>query len=175
MTSEVYSRCVNTGRHSILMCTTTFAPGTKTHVTCCASTAWKSLRIPIPISSTSPDIRWSITQSHIDLLVDVNTFFSIHVMSLCSLNTPIFSHFFFLHLLLYAFEQKSTVYHCNKCRLQFLFTKEKLDHKMTHHKTFRRPRQLEGLSPGTKVSVISFRVITWCLADLLCSQWRTLN
>ncbi|XP_062394303.1 pogo transposable element with ZNF domain isoform X2 [Sardina pilchardus] len=52
--------------------------------------------------------------------------------------------------------QKSTVYHCNKCRLQFLFTKEKLDHKVCHHKTFRKPRQLEGVSPGTKVTIRAY-------------------
>lgn len=49
--------------------------------------------------------------------------------------------------------QKSSVYHCNKCRLQFLFTKEKVDHKVNHHKTFRKPAPLEGLQAGTKVSI----------------------
>lgn len=31
--------------------------------------------------------------------------------------------------------------------------KEKMDHKTQHHRTFRKPKQLEGLPPGTKVSV----------------------
>lgn len=47
--------------------------------------------------------------------------------------------------------QKRNVYHCNKCRLQFLFAKDKIEHKLQHHKTFRKPKQLEGLKPGTKV------------------------
>ncbi|KAM8921103.1 pogo transposable element with ZNF domain [Pelodytes ibericus] len=53
--------------------------------------------------------------------------------------------------------QKKSVYHCNKCRLQFLFAKDKIEHKLQHHKTFRKPRQLEGLKPGTKVTIRSSR------------------
>ncbi|KAG5856521.1 hypothetical protein ANANG_G00008820 [Anguilla anguilla] len=56
----------------------------------------------------------------------------------------------------YIRHQKKTVYHCNKCRLQFLFTKDKIDHKMYHHKTFRKPKQLEGLMPGTKVTIRAY-------------------
>ena len=51
--------------------------------------------------------------------------------------------------------QKRNVYHCNKCRLQFLFAKDKIEHKLQHHKTFRKPKQLEGLKPGTKVKGLS--------------------
>ncbi|XP_014748825.1 PREDICTED: pogo transposable element with ZNF domain [Sturnus vulgaris] len=53
--------------------------------------------------------------------------------------------------------QKKSVYHCNKCRLQFLFAKDKIEHKLQHHKTFRKPRQLEGLRPGTKVTIRASR------------------
>ncbi|TRZ05677.1 hypothetical protein HGM15179_021430 [Zosterops borbonicus] len=28
--------------------------------------------------------------------------------------------------------------------------KDKIEHKLQHHKTFRKPKQLEGLKPGTK-------------------------
>ncbi|TSK16107.1 Pogo transposable element with ZNF domain [Bagarius yarrelli] len=56
----------------------------------------------------------------------------------------------------FARHQKSSVYHCNKCRLQFLFTKEKVDHKVNHHKTFRRPASLEGLQAGTKVTIRAY-------------------
>ncbi|XP_072536146.1 pogo transposable element with ZNF domain [Salminus brasiliensis] len=52
--------------------------------------------------------------------------------------------------------QNSSVYHCNKCRLQFLFTKEKVEHKVNHHKTFRKPSQLEGLQAGTKVTIRAY-------------------
>lgn len=51
--------------------------------------------------------------------------------------------------------QKRNVYHCNKCRLQFLFAKDKIEHKLQHHKTFRKPKQLEGLKPGTKVEALA--------------------
>uniref|UniRef100_A0A4W4HC95 Pogo transposable element derived with ZNF domain b n=1 Tax=Electrophorus electricus TaxID=8005 RepID=A0A4W4HC95_ELEEL len=47
-------------------------------------------------------------------------------------------------------------YNCNKCRLQFLFTKEKVEHKVNHHKTFRKPSQLEGLKAGTKVTIRAY-------------------
>ncbi|KAM4676540.1 zinc finger protein 280D isoform 2-T2 [Discoglossus pictus] len=53
----------------------------------------------------------------------------------------------------YMKHQKKGVYRCAKCRLQFLTCKEKMDHKMKHHRTFRKPRQLEGLPPGTKVTI----------------------
>ncbi|KAG8430232.1 hypothetical protein GDO86_018207 [Hymenochirus boettgeri] len=61
-----------------------------------------------------------------------------------------------------AFQQhfmrhQKSVYHCNKCRLQFLFVKDKIEHKIQHHKTFRKPRQLEGLKPGTKVTIRASR------------------
>ncbi|KAI4895293.1 hypothetical protein NFI96_011133 [Prochilodus magdalenae] len=52
--------------------------------------------------------------------------------------------------------QNSTVSNCNKCRLQFLFTKEKVEHKVNHHKTFRKPSQLEGLQAGTKVTIRAY-------------------
>ncbi|KAM4690054.1 pogo transposable element with ZNF domain [Rhinophrynus dorsalis] len=67
-----------------------------------------------------------------------------------------------------AFQQhfmrhQKSVYHCNKCRLQFLFAKDKIEHKIQHHKTFRKPRQLEGLKPGTKVTIRASRAPTRCL------------
>ncbi|XP_065497678.1 zinc finger protein 280D isoform X4 [Caloenas nicobarica] len=49
--------------------------------------------------------------------------------------------------------QKKGIYRCTKCRLQFLTCKEKMDHKTQHHRTFRKPKQLEGLPPGTKVTI----------------------
>ncbi|NXM33354.1 Z280D protein, partial [Oxyruncus cristatus] len=53
----------------------------------------------------------------------------------------------------YMRHQKKGVYRCTKCRLQFLTCKEKMDHKTHHHRTFRKPKQLEGLPPGTKVTI----------------------
>ncbi|XP_067827622.1 zinc finger protein 280D isoform X2 [Heptranchias perlo] len=53
----------------------------------------------------------------------------------------------------YMRHQKKGVYRCSKCKLQFLTCKEKVDHKTQHHRTFRKPMQLEGLPPGTKVTI----------------------
>ncbi|XP_072562088.1 pogo transposable element with ZNF domain isoform X2 [Paramormyrops kingsleyae] len=49
-------------------------------------------------------------------------------------------------------------YYCDKCRLQFLFFRDKAEHKLHHHNTFRKPKQLEGLSPGTKVTIRTYAV-----------------
>ncbi|XP_066492330.1 zinc finger protein 280D isoform X2 [Tiliqua scincoides] len=53
----------------------------------------------------------------------------------------------------YMRHQKKGVHRCTKCRLQFLTCKEKMDHKSQHHRTFKKPVQLEGLPPGTKVTI----------------------
>ncbi|KAM4036767.1 zinc finger protein 280D isoform 2-T4 [Anomaloglossus baeobatrachus] len=53
----------------------------------------------------------------------------------------------------YMKHQNKGIYRCTKCRLQFLTCKEKMDHKTQHHRTFKKPKQLEGLPPGTKVTI----------------------
>ncbi|XP_066111118.1 zinc finger protein 280A [Saccopteryx bilineata] len=45
------------------------------------------------------------------------------------------------------------VFHCSKCRLQFLTSKEKKEHQTKNHQTFKKPEQLEGLSPETEVII----------------------
>ncbi|XP_041498188.1 zinc finger protein 280C-like [Microtus oregoni] len=52
----------------------------------------------------------------------------------------------------YMKHQNKGIYRCQKCRLQFLTCKEKTDHKL-EHRTFIEPKGLEGLPPGTKVSI----------------------
>ncbi|KAM7045258.1 zinc finger protein 280C isoform 1-T3 [Molossus nigricans] len=52
----------------------------------------------------------------------------------------------------YMKHQKKGIHRCTKCRLQFLTCKEKLDHK-TQHRTFIKPKELEGLPPGSKVTI----------------------
>uniref|UniRef100_A0AAV2LPW8 C2H2-type domain-containing protein n=1 Tax=Knipowitschia caucasica TaxID=637954 RepID=A0AAV2LPW8_KNICA len=49
--------------------------------------------------------------------------------------------------------QKKGIFRCGKCRLNFLSFKEKVDHRVQLHKTFRKPEALEGLPPGTKVTI----------------------
>ncbi|KAM5150341.1 zinc finger protein 280D-like [Callospermophilus lateralis] len=50
-------------------------------------------------------------------------------------------------------DTKKGIHCCTKCRLQFLTCKEKMDYKTQHHRTFIKPKQLEGLPPGTKVTI----------------------
>ncbi|XP_068594629.1 zinc finger protein 280C [Brachionichthys hirsutus] len=53
----------------------------------------------------------------------------------------------------YMKHQKKGIHRCGKCRLNFLTCKEKLDHKTNAHRTFSKPKALEGLPPGTKVTI----------------------
>ncbi|KAM4736125.1 uncharacterized protein FYW61_006397 [Anableps anableps] len=50
----------------------------------------------------------------------------------------------------------SQAFHCNRCRLQFTFLKDKMQHKVENHRSFRRPPQLEGLPPGSKVTIRTY-------------------
>ncbi|XP_037677676.1 zinc finger protein 280C-like isoform X2 [Choloepus didactylus] len=52
----------------------------------------------------------------------------------------------------YMKHQKKGIHRCSKCRLQFLTCKEKIEHKI-QHRTFIKPKALEGLPPGTKVTI----------------------
>ncbi|XP_064192471.1 zinc finger protein 280D isoform X1 [Anguilla rostrata] len=53
----------------------------------------------------------------------------------------------------YMKHQKKGIHRCGKCRLNFLTYKEKADHKTQFHRTFKKPKTLEGLPPGTKVTI----------------------
>ncbi|XP_007528849.1 zinc finger protein 280B [Erinaceus europaeus] len=48
---------------------------------------------------------------------------------------------------------EKTVHQCSKCRLQFFTFKEKMEHKTRCHQMFKKPKQLEGLPPETKVII----------------------
>ncbi|KAM5238883.1 zinc finger protein 280B-like [Ctenodactylus gundi] len=48
---------------------------------------------------------------------------------------------------------EKTIHQCSKCRLQFLTFKEKMEHKTRCHQMFKKPKQLEGLPPETKVTI----------------------
>ncbi|XP_062241319.1 zinc finger protein 280C isoform X1 [Platichthys flesus] len=60
------------------------------------------------------------------------------------------SHMYMQH---YMKHQKKGIHRCGKCRLNFLTYKEKIEHRTHFHKTFRKPKALEGLPPGTKVTI----------------------
>lgn len=62
----------------------------------------------------------------------------------------IFAYFTFAYFCV----QKKSVLHCDKCRLQFLYSKDKAEHKLLFHQTHLKPVQLLGLKPGTKVSTM---------------------
>uniref|UniRef100_A0A2K6EWC4 Zinc finger protein 280B n=1 Tax=Propithecus coquereli TaxID=379532 RepID=A0A2K6EWC4_PROCO len=48
---------------------------------------------------------------------------------------------------------EKSIHQCSKCRLQFLTFKEKMEHKTQCHQMFKKPKQLEGLPPETKVVI----------------------
>ncbi|XP_016078053.1 PREDICTED: zinc finger protein 280B [Miniopterus natalensis] len=48
---------------------------------------------------------------------------------------------------------EKSIHQCSKCRLQFLTFKEKMEHKTRCHQMFKKPEQLEGLPPETKVVI----------------------
>ncbi|XDA91136.1 hypothetical protein R6Z07M_019780 [Ovis aries] len=48
---------------------------------------------------------------------------------------------------------EKSFHQCSKCRLQFLTSKEEREHKTQCHQMFKKPKQLEGLSPGTKIVI----------------------
>ncbi|CAJ1061293.1 uncharacterized protein pogzb isoform X2 [Xyrichtys novacula] len=52
--------------------------------------------------------------------------------------------------------QVNQAFHCNRCRLQFIYLKDKMQHKQENHRSFRRPAQLEGLPPGSKVTIRTY-------------------
>uniref|UniRef100_A0A3Q1GVA0 C2H2-type domain-containing protein n=2 Tax=Acanthochromis polyacanthus TaxID=80966 RepID=A0A3Q1GVA0_9TELE len=59
----------------------------------------------------------------------------------------------------FARHQKKHVLGCDKCRLRFLYVKERMEHGALHHRTHIRPPQLSGLKPGTKVTVRTYSVV----------------
>uniref|UniRef100_A0A3B4ZII1 C2H2-type domain-containing protein n=1 Tax=Stegastes partitus TaxID=144197 RepID=A0A3B4ZII1_9TELE len=59
----------------------------------------------------------------------------------------------------FARHQKKHVLGCDKCRLCFLYIKERVEHRALHHRTHIRPPQLSGLKPGTKVTVRTYSVV----------------
>uniref|UniRef100_A0A8D3AXQ1 C2H2-type domain-containing protein n=1 Tax=Scophthalmus maximus TaxID=52904 RepID=A0A8D3AXQ1_SCOMX len=61
-----------------------------------------------------------------------------------------------------ARHQKKHVFGCDKCRLHFLYVKERMEHKLLHHRTHVRPAQLTGLKPGTKVPTGGPTACCWC-------------
>lgn len=53
----------------------------------------------------------------------------------------------------YMKHQRKGIHRCGKCRLNFLSFKEKVEHRTQVHRTFKKPKALEGLLPGTKVTI----------------------
>nr|XP_015828895.2 pogo transposable element with ZNF domain [Nothobranchius furzeri]XP_015828896.2 pogo transposable element with ZNF domain [Nothobranchius furzeri] len=55
--------------------------------------------------------------------------------------------------------QKKQMITCSKCRLHFLYVKERAHHREQHHNTYVTPPQLSGLKAGTKVTVRSYSAV----------------
>ncbi|XP_058474863.1 pogo transposable element with ZNF domain isoform X2 [Solea solea] len=54
--------------------------------------------------------------------------------------------------------QKKYMFDCDKCRLHFLYAQQRNKHQELH-KTYIKPAQLTGLTPGTKVTVRTYSVV----------------
>ncbi|XP_043074022.1 pogo transposable element derived with ZNF domain a isoform X2 [Puntigrus tetrazona] len=52
--------------------------------------------------------------------------------------------------------QKKAARHCDRCRLQFIHEKDEWQHRQKFHRTFVKPKQLEGLVPGTRVTIRAY-------------------
>ncbi|KAM7382770.1 hypothetical protein PAMP_002487 [Pampus punctatissimus] len=61
--------------------------------------------------------------------------------------------------------QINQAFHCNRCRLQFVFLKDKMQHKLENHRSVRRPAKLEGLPPGSKVTIRTYGKIRSALTS----------
>ncbi|XP_062869933.1 pogo transposable element with ZNF domain [Trichomycterus rosablanca] len=57
----------------------------------------------------------------------------------------------------YSKHQKRSVFNCKKCRLQFLYTRDIVEHKALHQ-THLKPMQLKGLKPGTRVTIRAYAI-----------------
>ncbi|XP_067268008.1 pogo transposable element with ZNF domain isoform X1 [Chanodichthys erythropterus] len=56
----------------------------------------------------------------------------------------------------YIRHQKKKAHHCGRCRLQFTCEKDELHHRQRFHRTCVKPKQLEGLTPGTRVIIRAY-------------------
>ncbi|TRZ00459.1 hypothetical protein DNTS_033223 [Danionella cerebrum] len=54
------------------------------------------------------------------------------------------------------YEDLRAVRHCDKCRLQFCLDQEVMRHKERFHRTCVKPKQLEGLVPGTRIVIRAY-------------------
>uniref|UniRef100_A0A3P9KPB7 Pogo transposable element derived with ZNF domain a n=1 Tax=Oryzias latipes TaxID=8090 RepID=A0A3P9KPB7_ORYLA len=59
----------------------------------------------------------------------------------------------------FARHQRKHKLSCDKCRLHFLYVKERVEHNALCHKTHIKPPQLCGLKPGTKVTVRMYAMV----------------
>lgn len=56
----------------------------------------------------------------------------------------------------YTRHQKKGARNCDKCRLQFCSEKDEWHHKQRFHRTYVKPKQLEGLVPGTRIIIRAY-------------------
>lgn len=56
----------------------------------------------------------------------------------------------------YTRHQKKAARNCDKCRLQFCSEKDEWYHKQRFHRTYVKPKQLEGLVPGTRIIIRAY-------------------
>ncbi|XP_053744091.1 pogo transposable element with ZNF domain [Synchiropus splendidus] len=95
-------------------------------------------------SSFYADVIQHFSSSHRD---------SAHLMCVFCLKVTANTTLYQQHLLKH---QLSQAFHCNKCRLQFIVLKDKMQHKTENHRSICRPPKLQGLPPGSKVTIRTY-------------------
>ncbi|XP_052440545.1 pogo transposable element with ZNF domain isoform X2 [Carassius gibelio] len=71
--------------------------------------------------------------------------------------------------------QKKIARRCDRCRLQFIREKDELHHRQKFHRTFVKPKQLEGLVPGTRVTIRAYAASTDNRENLVAPPLKTLQ
>jgi hypothetical protein len=92
-------------------------------------------------SSAFADVEAHFTKCH----VNTKNLLCPFCLKIFKAGTPYMCH--------YRGHWERSVHQCSKCRLQFLTFKEKMEHKTQCHQMFKKPKQLEGLPPETKVII----------------------
>lgn len=125
---------------------------TKTQKSCSVLSAWRFWKVVTCICS----ITWNTR------CVAVTVPFSTIVVTFEWLIFAITPFCVFNNLIL----QRKGIHRCGKCRLNFLSFKEKVEHRTQVHRTFKKPKALEGLLPGTKVWDFPSEPVNLCVSIL---------
>lgn len=110
---------------------------TKTQKSCSVLSAWRFWKVVTCICSITWNTRCVAVTVSFSTIVVTFKWWIFTITPFCIFNDFIL--------------QRKGIHRCGKCRLNFLSFKEKVEHRTQVHRTFKKPKALEGLLPGTKV------------------------